>query len=71
VNVTYYPRLEQGQSHQASPSVIEALADALRLSDAERAYLHTLVRPEVPRTFRTAAQLRLGNPERETVATAP
>jgi transcriptional regulator with XRE-family HTH domain len=45
VSVTYYTRLEQGQSHQASPSVIEALADALRLSDAERAYLHTLVRP--------------------------
>lgn len=45
VSVTYYTRLEQGQSHQASPSVIEALADALQLSDAERAYLHTLVRP--------------------------
>jgi transcriptional regulator with XRE-family HTH domain len=45
VSATYYTRLEQGQSHQASHSVIEALADALRLSDDERAYLHQLARP--------------------------
>jgi hypothetical protein len=45
VSATYYTRLEQGESHQASPSVIEALADALQLSDDERIYLHTLVRP--------------------------
>jgi transcriptional regulator with XRE-family HTH domain len=54
VSVTYYTRLEQGQSHQASPSVIEALADALRLSDAERAYLHTLIRPTPARPRRPA-----------------
>lgn len=45
VSVTYYTRLEQGQSHQASDSVIEALARALELSDDERAYLHNLARP--------------------------
>ncbi|WP_049571437.1 helix-turn-helix transcriptional regulator [Nonomuraea sp. SBT364] len=54
VSVTYYTRLEQGQSHQASPSVIDALADALRLSDAERAYLHTLVWPVPSRPRRPA-----------------
>ncbi|WP_101897521.1 helix-turn-helix transcriptional regulator [Embleya scabrispora] len=45
VSVTYYTRLEQGQSHQASESVIEALARALELSDDERGYLHNLARP--------------------------
>lgn len=46
VSVTYYTRLEQGQSHQASWSVVEALADALRLTPDERGYLHRLARPE-------------------------
>jgi transcriptional regulator with XRE-family HTH domain len=45
VSATYYTRLEQGQSHQASHAVLEALADALRLSDDERGYLHQLARP--------------------------
>jgi len=42
---TYYTRLEQGRSHQASEPVIEALARALSLSPDERAYLHNLARP--------------------------
>ncbi|MFD7657834.1 helix-turn-helix transcriptional regulator [Actinosynnema sp. NPDC059797] len=46
VSATYYTRLEQGQSHQASWSVVEALSDALRLTPDERAYLHRLARPE-------------------------
>ena len=46
VSVTCYTRLEQGQSHQASWSVVEALADAFRLSADERTYLHRLARPE-------------------------
>lgn len=54
VSVTYYTRLEQGQSHQASQSVIEALADALQLSEDERAYLHTLARPAPVRSRRPA-----------------
>jgi transcriptional regulator with XRE-family HTH domain len=45
VSPTYYGRLEQGQGHQMSPSVIEALAGALRLSPDERVHLHTLARP--------------------------
>lgn len=45
VSVTYYARLEQGQSHQASVPVIEALARALELTDDERVYLHNLARP--------------------------
>ena len=45
VSATYYTRLEQGQSTNASESVIEALARALELDDDERAHLHRLARP--------------------------
>src|SRR4051812_33425935 len=45
VSATYYTRLEQGQSTNASPSVIDALARALRLDDDERAHLDDLARP--------------------------
>lgn len=45
VSSTYYTRLEQGQSANASESVIEAIATALQLGDDERAHLHTLARP--------------------------
>ncbi|GAB2913425.1 helix-turn-helix transcriptional regulator [Streptomyces mayteni] len=48
VSVAYYTRLEQGQSQQASGPVLEALARALRLSDDERAHLHSLARWEPP-----------------------
>jgi len=54
VSVTYYTRLEQGQSHQASEAVIESLARALVLTDDERAYLHNLAKP-APSRPRTAA----------------
>ncbi|MEK8225329.1 helix-turn-helix domain-containing protein [Oerskovia sp. M15] len=39
VSSSYYTRLEQGQSRNASPEVLDALATALRLDDAERAHL--------------------------------
>ncbi|GEL99190.1 helix-turn-helix transcriptional regulator [Cellulomonas terrae] len=42
VSSSYYTRLEQGQSRHASPQVLDALATALRLDDAERAHLHRL-----------------------------
>ncbi|MFJ2212167.1 helix-turn-helix transcriptional regulator [Streptomyces sp. NPDC101062] len=45
VSVDYYTRLEQGRSPSASTEVLDALATALRLDDAERAHLHTLARP--------------------------
>jgi transcriptional regulator with XRE-family HTH domain len=45
VSATYYTRLEQGQSANASESVIEALARALELDDDERMHLHDLARP--------------------------
>jgi transcriptional regulator with XRE-family HTH domain len=55
VSSTYYTRLEQGQAENASSSVIDALARALRLDDDERAHLHALAkgnRPTRPRTAR-------------------
>lgn len=45
VSVTYYTRLEQGQSTNASKSVIDAISRALSLSEDEHAHLHDLARP--------------------------
>ncbi|MCO5966832.1 helix-turn-helix transcriptional regulator [Actinoallomurus soli] len=63
VSVDYYTRLEQGRSRSASPEVIDALATALRLTDAERDHLLTLARP-MP-----ARQRRRPRPQRVDPAT--
>ncbi|SEO29432.1 helix-turn-helix domain-containing protein [Actinacidiphila rubida] len=44
ISTPYYTRLEQGQSRNASPEVLDAIAGALRLDESERAHLHTLAR---------------------------
>lgn len=44
VSVDYYTRLERGNAQGAPESVVEALARALQLDEAERAYLFDLVR---------------------------
>lgn len=44
VSVDYYTRLEQGRHQHPSASVVEAVAAALRLDDAERVHLADLVR---------------------------
>ncbi|WP_406095099.1 helix-turn-helix domain-containing protein [Streptomyces sp. NBC_01013] len=44
ISAPYYTRLEQGQSRNASPQVLDALAGALRLDESERAHLHALAR---------------------------
>jgi transcriptional regulator with XRE-family HTH domain len=44
VSVEYYKRLERGNATGASDQVLEALADALNLDDAERAHLFDLAR---------------------------
>jgi transcriptional regulator with XRE-family HTH domain len=63
ISAPYYTRLEQGQSRNASPEVLDALAGALRLDASERAHLHTLAR--APRRSRPA-----GRPRAERVAPA-
>lgn len=45
VSVTHYTRLEQGNSRNVSAEVLDAIADVLRLTADERAYLHALARP--------------------------
>jgi transcriptional regulator with XRE-family HTH domain len=44
VSVDYYTRLEQGRAGQPSDAVLDALAQALRLSHAERVHLVDLAR---------------------------
>ncbi|SEB20755.1 MULTISPECIES: helix-turn-helix transcriptional regulator [unclassified Mycobacterium] len=46
VSVDYYTRLEQGRSRSASADVLDALATALQLNDAERQHLHLLAKPQ-------------------------
>ena len=48
VSVPYYTRLERGDLASASDSVLEALARALQLDDAERAHLFDLARAAQP-----------------------
>jgi transcriptional regulator with XRE-family HTH domain len=59
VSVDYYKRLERGNVSGVSESVLEALAQALRLDDAERTHLYDLARaanPVAPRRRRPVHQ---------------
>jgi transcriptional regulator with XRE-family HTH domain len=63
VSVPYYTRLERGDASGVSDSVLEALARALQLDDAERAHLFDLARaaqptPARPRRRRAKRQVR-------------
>ncbi|MEJ5946890.1 helix-turn-helix transcriptional regulator [Pseudokineococcus basanitobsidens] len=53
VSVDYYTRLERGSLGGVSESVLEALARALQLDEAENAYLHDLARAATARAPRT------------------
>jgi transcriptional regulator with XRE-family HTH domain len=48
VGVSWYTWLEQGRDIHPSPDVLDALAQALRLDNAERATLFALARTELP-----------------------
>lgn len=63
VSASYYARLEQGHSLNASPEVLDAIARALRLDESERRHLHDLARSAKPHRRRSPA------PERVTQAT--
>jgi len=59
VSVEYYKRLERGNASGVSDSVLEALATALQLDDAERAHLFDLARatnPAAPKRRRATQQ---------------
>ncbi|MBT2448916.1 helix-turn-helix domain-containing protein [Streptomyces sp. ISL-43] len=53
VSITYYTHLEQGQSTNASDSVLDALARALRLTPDEHAHLRDLARPPKAKRVRS------------------
>src|ERR1700728_2143065 len=58
VSIDYYTRLERGRAHGASESVLEGIARALQLDEAERAHLFDLARaaaPAAPRAPRRSA----------------
>ena len=48
VSIDYYTRLERGRAHGASDGVLEGIARALQLDEAERAHLFDLVRAAAP-----------------------
>src|SRR5690348_14435147 len=58
VSPDYYVRLERGNLSGVSDSVLEAIARALQLDEAERAHLHDLARAAntTPRTRRRPAR---------------
>ncbi len=64
VSVSYYTRLEQGQSLNASPEVLDAIARALRLDGPERRHLH-----ELARSAKQGGRRRRPAPEQVTEAT--
>ncbi|OLT53283.1 transcriptional regulator [Corynebacterium sp. CNJ-954] len=60
VSTDYYTRLEQGRRIVPSRQVLDAIAKALTLDDAERAYLHQLARTsDAPAPRRRAAVQRV------------
>ncbi|MFJ7996840.1 helix-turn-helix domain-containing protein [Streptomyces sp. NPDC096310] len=63
VSASYYARLEQGHSMNASPDVLDAIARALCLDEAERLHLYDLAR-----TAKRRGRGRRPAPERVTEA---
>jgi transcriptional regulator with XRE-family HTH domain len=61
VSVDYYTRLERGNMSGASESVLEALARALQLDEAERAHLFDLARARTRLPRRDAAPTGSGS----------
>ncbi|MFJ4963308.1 helix-turn-helix domain-containing protein [Streptomyces sp. NPDC088729] len=63
VSVAYYTRLEQGNGRNVSAEVLDAIAHALRLTDAEHAHLTHMTKPARHKKKRRPArvqQVRLG-----------
>lgn len=58
VSVAYYTRLEQGNGRNVSTEVLDSIARALRLNEAERAHLGNLTRSKPGRKKSPRSQLR-------------
>ncbi|MGY6019852.1 helix-turn-helix transcriptional regulator [Streptomyces spinosirectus] len=63
VSIDYYVRLERGHLAGASEEVLDAVAHALQLDDAERAHLHDLARAAAERPARRAERPRSPLPD--------
>ena len=59
VSMDYYVRLERGRNPNVSDAVLDAVARALRLDDAERGHLFTRARPSRAQPRATPPQHRL------------
>ena len=70
VGLSYYTRLEQGQSLRASAEVLDALATALGLDDAERLHLHDLGAGPQRRTGRPRTTVEKVQAETDQLLTA-
>ncbi|WP_392667903.1 helix-turn-helix transcriptional regulator [Streptomyces sp. LN785] len=57
VSIDWYIRLEQGRVGTPGAAVLDALATALRLSEAERRHLHVIARGEAPVTGHIPARV--------------
>ncbi|MEU6787717.1 helix-turn-helix transcriptional regulator [Nonomuraea angiospora] len=62
VSTDYYPRLEQRRQISPSDSVLQAIAAALRLNDAERAHLFDLIRAKPVTARRSAPVVQRARP---------
>ncbi|WP_307161398.1 helix-turn-helix transcriptional regulator [Streptomyces rishiriensis] len=58
VSIDYYVRLERGHLAGASEEVLDSVANALRLDEAERAHLHDLARAAAKRPVRRGRRAR-------------
>ncbi|MBK6044930.1 helix-turn-helix domain-containing protein [Streptomyces sp. MBT55] len=58
VSVAYYTRLEQGNGRNVSAEVLDSIARALRLTDAEHAHLNHLARPARHKKKRRPARVQ-------------
>jgi transcriptional regulator with XRE-family HTH domain len=68
VSVAYYTRLERGNLRGVSDSVLDVLAQALRLDDTERMYLYSLARAAGPAPEARARQREVRPTVRPSVA---
>lgn len=59
VSVSWYTWLEQGRAAHISDAVLERICRTLRLSDAERSYLYSLVQHRLPPVDTVATDIRV------------
>ncbi|ARP71994.1 XRE family transcriptional regulator [Streptomyces pluripotens] len=69
VSVAYYTRLEQGNGRNVSAEVLDSIARALRLTDAEHAHLTHLAKPKSHKKKPTARQQQVRSSLRQLLDT--